>query len=224
MQNLAKNTLLFLLLVVVLFIFWGYLQISPSTIRAQSSTTNATRTTSQSKGAHHLVRINQWDVSQYANQQEYETWHLSTCSTASLAVVINYYTGRAYRITDILQAQLAAQAISVQLGLLDENGIARTAARLGLNTAISHVHSLDGLIAFAQHGQPTIVSFPPPFLDGGHLLVLVGGDARSVHLMDSSRLNMQTMDRATFLTHWRGFSALLDPNDETSTPQKEVHA
>ncbi|WP_157506288.1 hypothetical protein [Ktedonobacter racemifer] len=43
---------------------------------------------------HHFVRVNQWDVSQYASQQEYDDWHLSTCSSASLAVVINYYTGR----------------------------------------------------------------------------------------------------------------------------------
>lgn len=211
MRDLAKNALLLLLLSCVLFVFWGYIHATPTArTHAQSPSVTTTPTNAQpAGGTHHLVRVNQWDVSQYASQQEYDDWHLSTCSSAALTVVINYYTGQTYRLTDILHAQLAVKAISAQLGLLDEDGITRTAARFGLGTATSHVRSLDELVALAQQGEPSIVSFPPPAFDGGHIVVLAGGDAQTVHLIDSSRLNMQVMDRATFLKYWRGFSAIL---------------
>lgn len=93
--------------------------------------------------------------------------------------------------------------------MLDDEGITRTAARFGLGTAISHARSLDELIALAQRGEPSIVSFPPPAFGGGHIVVLAGGDAQTVRLVDSSRLNMQVMDQTTFLKYWRGFSAIL---------------
>ncbi|GHO81520.1 hypothetical protein KSD_92910 [Ktedonobacter sp. SOSP1-85] len=95
------------------------------------------------------------------------------------------------------------------MGLLDEDGITRTAARFGLGTATSHVHSLDELIALAQQGEPSIVSFPPPAFGGEHIVVLAGGDAQTVRLVDSSRLNIQVMDRAIFLKDWQGFSAII---------------
>lgn len=213
MQNLAKNILLLLLLALALFVGWGYGRATPSAqTHAQSLPTTLSPTathTVPAGGGHRLIRVNQWDMSQYASQQEYDTWHLSTCSSASLAVVINYYTGQTHRITDILHAQLGVNAISMELGLLDDGGIARTAARFGLGTAISHVRTLDELIALAQRGEPSIVSFPPPAFDGGHIVVLAGGDAQTVRLIDSSHLNMQVMDRATFLKYWRGFSAIL---------------
>ncbi|GHO78404.1 hypothetical protein KSD_61750 [Ktedonobacter sp. SOSP1-85] len=211
MRDLTKNVLLLLLLVCVLFVFWSYVRATPTAqTHAQSSSVTATPAdTHSAEESHHLVRVNQWDMSQYANQQEYDDWHLSTCSSAALTVIINYYTGQAYRLTDILHAQLAVNAISVELGLLDDEGITRTAARFGLGTAISHMRTLDELIALAQRGEPSIVSFPPPAFGGGHIVVLAGGDAQTVRLIDSSRLNMQVMDRVTFLKDWRGFSALL---------------
>ncbi|GHO56715.1 cysteine peptidase family C39 domain-containing protein [Ktedonobacter robiniae] len=211
MRDLAKNVLLLLLLACVLFVFWGYVRATPSAqTHAQSPSATVTQADIHpAEESRHLIRVNQWDVSQYANQQEYDDWHLSTCSSAALTVVINYYTGQAYRLTDILHAQLAVKAISAQLGLLDEDGITRTAARFGLGTATSHVRTLDELIALAQQGEPSIVSFPPPAFDGGHIIVLAGGDTQNVRLVDSSRLNIQIMDRATFLKDWRGFSAIL---------------
>src|ERR1700693_4340042 len=48
-----------------------------------------------------VQRINQLDPAQYQNWQEYETWSLSTCSTASMTEVLNAYGGH-YRLTDIL--------------------------------------------------------------------------------------------------------------------------
>ena len=158
-----------------------------------------------------LVRLNQLDPAQYNSQQDYNTWAYSTCSTASMTVVINSY-GHTYRIADILKVEAGLHEITPDLGLLEPTGIDRTVAQFGFTTNwLSSTVSLDTVINVANQGHPVIVGFPPALWTGGHLLVVRGGNDQDVYLADSSRLNMQVMARSTFLKYWAGFAVVVTP-------------
>ncbi|MGH2506510.1 MAG: C39 family peptidase [Ktedonobacteraceae bacterium] len=157
-----------------------------------------------------LVRVGQLDPAQYQSQQEYITWGDSACSAASMTEVINAY-GHHYRVTDILQVEAGIHEITPQLGLLEDVGIQRTAAKFGFKTAWGYSLSLDQVISAASKGTPVIVSFPPSRFPGGHLLIVRGGDSNSVYLTDSSARNWTQLSRTRFMQLWAGFSAILTP-------------
>ncbi len=157
-----------------------------------------------------LVRINQLDPAQYNSQQDYATWAYSTCSSAAMTAVINSY-GHNYRVADILKVEAGIHEITPDLGLLEPTGIDHTVAQFGFKTYWLSNTSLDDVIKVANQGHPVIVGFPPALWSGGHLLVVRGGNSQYVYLADSSRLNMQTMARATFMKYWAGFAVVAMP-------------
>ncbi|MBX5459195.1 MAG: hypothetical protein IRZ31_20065 [Thermogemmatispora sp.] len=177
---------------------------------AATMTSNAPASTAHYDATSHLVRIYQLDPAQYDSQSQYQTWAYSACSAAAMTVVINSY-GYHYRIADILKVESAIHEITPDQGLLEEVGIARTAARFHFNTLWGHNLSLDQMLAIANSGRPVIVSFPPDRFAGGHLLVVRGGNTSTVYLVDSSRLNYTSMARSRFLQLWGGFYAVLTP-------------
>jgi len=162
--------------------------------------------------AHHLVRLGQLDPGQYRSVSEYQTWAYSTCSTAAMTEVMNYY-GHSYRITDVLAVESSIGVITPQLGLLFEDGIARTVARFGFQTDAGHHFTLDQIVDTANHGTPVIVGFPPDRYPHGHLLVVTGGNATSVFLADSSVWNWHALSRSRFLSYWEGFAAVVKPQE-----------
>jgi Peptidase_C39 like family len=163
-----------------------------------------------------LLRISQLDPAQYRSTAEYRTWAYSTCSTAAMAEVMNYY-GRHLRITDVLAVESDIGAITPQEGLLSDDGIARTVARFGFRTQWGYQYTLDQVIDMANRGKPVIVGFPPQRYPGGHLVVVTGGtggmsDTESlVELADSSMWNRHTLSRTRFLALWGGFAAVVTP-------------
>ena len=157
-----------------------------------------------------LVRLSQLDPAQYNSTQEFHLWAYSACSTASMTEVFDSY-GRHYRITDVLKVEAQIGEITPQSGLLEDVGIQRTAARFGFNTMWGHNLSLDQIISIANNGKPVIVSFPPDRYDGGHLLVVTGGNKFTVNLADSSLWNCKALSRAQFLNWWEGFYAVVTP-------------
>lgn len=173
---------------------------------ATSSATMPTYAASQK-----LARLGQLDPGQYRSQQEYTTWAYSACSAAAMTEVINAY-GHTYRITDILAAEANIHEITPQDGLLEEVGIQRTGEKFGFKTTWGHNLNVDQVIAAANHGTPVIISFPPATYDGGHILVVRGGNSNTVFLADSSRLDWTQLTRARFLQLWGGFSAIMTPN------------
>jgi hypothetical protein len=183
------------------------------------TTTTTTQTTSRQNSplmnyigaSKALVRLSQLDPAQYNSSAEYNTWAYSACSAAALTVVINAY-GHNYRVTDILKVESQIGEITPQLGLLEDVGIQRTAARFNFQTAWGHNLSLDQIISTANRGHPVIVSFPPDRYAGGHLLVVIGGNANTVYLADSSSYNRHSLSREQFSQWWEGFSAILSPN------------
>jgi Peptidase_C39 like family len=169
-------------------------------------------TASDGAHAHQLVRLSQLDPGQYRSAAEYQTWAYSTCSTAAMAEVMNDY-GHSYSITDVLAVESHIGAITPQLGLLSEDGIARTVARFGFQTTVGHSFTLDQVIDFANHGTPVIVSFPPQRYPHGHLLVVTGGNTTTISVADSSMWNIHSFTRPRFLWYWGGFAAVVRPQE-----------
>lgn len=157
-----------------------------------------------------LTRLSQLDVNQYASQSEYNTWAYSACSTASLTEVFNAY-GYHYRITDVLKVESALGEITPQLGLTENIGIANTAARFGFLTTWGNDWTLAQVESYANAGHPVIVGWPPSLYNGGHIVVVIGGDATTVYLADSSLWNRRALSNAQFLQWWGGFAAVVTP-------------
>ena len=124
--------------------------------------------------------------------------------------VINAY-GHHFRIADILKVESSLREITPALGLLEDVGIQRTAARFGFKTTWGYKLSLDQIIAIANKGHPVIVSFPPGRYPEGHLVVVTGGNSSAVHIADSSLFNRHTLTHAQFMVWWGGFSAVVTP-------------
>lgn len=156
-----------------------------------------------------LVRLYQLDPGQYASQMEFDTWAYAACSAASMTEVMNAY-GKHLRIHDVLAYEAQIGAITPDLGLLSTEGITHTVDHFGFKTTYLAAPSLDETIRIGNEGHPLIINFPPDKWDGGHLLVLLGGNATHVHLADSSRLNMQWMARSTFLKYWAGWGMIVE--------------
>lgn len=161
------------------------------------------------------VRINQLDRQQYSSDNEYNTWAYSACSSAAMTEVINAYTsGHTYRITDILQKEIALGEITPDLGMLhQETSIARTVAPFGFQAAnVGAKPSLDDVLAVANGGRPVIVGFRDARdFPTGHILLVRGGNANQVYMTDSSKLNLHTLTRQQFLYYWDGFAVVVEP-------------
>jgi hypothetical protein len=152
------------------------------------------------------VRIGQLDPGQYASSQEYRTWAYSTCSTAAMTEVANYYGGH-YRITDLLVVEFSIGAITPEQGLLEDAGIAWTMAHFGFVTSWGYGWTLDQVVELANQGTPVIVAFPPSRYPGGHLLVVTGGDGSQVLVADSSGSALRGTARRRGANAARGQSA-----------------
>jgi hypothetical protein len=157
-----------------------------------------------------LMRVSQLEQNEYASQDQYNTWAYSACSTASMTEVFNAY-GHHYRIADVLKVEAAIGAITPQLGLLRNSDVARTAAQFGFQTNWGNDWTLNQVFSYANAGQPVIVGWPPDRYDQGHIVVVIGGDAASVYLADSSLWNRHAISHAQFMQWWGGFAAVVTP-------------
>ena len=159
-----------------------------------------------------LIRISQLDPAQYNSSQDYNTWAYSACSAAAMTEVINSY-GHNYRIADILKFEASIGEITPALGLIEDMGIQRTVVHFGFKATYLANPSLDTIISIANSGRPVIVSFPPARWDGGHILIVRGGNKDYVYMADSSRLNMQAFTHDHFMKYWAGFAVVVVPNN-----------
>lgn len=158
-----------------------------------------------------VERVNQLSLAQYNSPAEYQQWWPSACSAAATTVVLNRYGGN-YRVHDVLQVMIANGDIS-GAGLLTHAGLAHTAAHYGFNALLNEQDTLTHVIAVANSGKPVIVNWPPDRFQGGHFVVVTGGNDSTVFLADSSSYNYPSLSRAKFLSFWGepGFSAVLTP-------------
>ena len=184
--------------------FFSYAQFTSTDIQTVAHSASAVN------ASHELVRISQLDPMQYNSSSEFNTWAYSACSAASMTEVFDAW-GRHLRITDVLSIESQIGAITPALGLLDPSGIQQTAAQFGFKTNWSNSWTLDAVIQTADSGKPVIVSFPPDRYDGGHILVVTGGDSNNVYLADTSLWNRHSLTHDQFLNWWEGFAAVVTP-------------
>jgi surface antigen len=155
-------------------------------------------------------RISQLDPAQYNSTADYNTWAYSACSTAVITELLDAL-GANYRIADVLKVEAARGDITPKLGLVDDAAFADTADQFGVQTSWGHTLTYDQVISIANGGTPVAVGFPPDRYAGGHLLIVVGGDADTVLVVDSSAHNYPSISRAQFMQWWGGFSAIVSP-------------
>ena len=178
---------------------------------SSTSSTSSSQNVPETYGASAaLARLGQLDPAQYDTNAQFNTWSMSACSAAAMTEVINAY-GHHYRVIDILKVESQLGEITPTLGLTESIGIQRTMAQFGFQTTWGNNLSLDQLINIANHGRPVIVDFPPSKYAGGHLLVVIGGNANYVYLADSSTFDRHLLTRAQFMQWWAGFSAIATP-------------
>ena len=157
-----------------------------------------------------LARIGQLDPAQYNSASDYSLWAYSACSTAAMTEVLNAY-GHHYRIADVLQVEASLNEITPTLGLVEKVGVARTMAKFSFKTSWGYNLSYDQVVATANRGEPVIVGWPPELYDGGHLVVVIGGNSQTIFIADSSRYNRHSLSRAQFMNWWAGYSAVATP-------------
>ncbi len=189
----------------------GLIGIMPSPLDAAVASMN--KASNSGTAAASLQRLSQLDRNQYETEVQYSTWAVSTCSAASMTMVMNSY-GHNYRVADVLKVESGLHEITPDQGLLEDVGIARTADQLGFDADWGHDKNLDRIVNVANGGKPVIVNFPPgrnPHFPGGHFLVLRGGDDSMVKLADSSSMNYTQMSHANFQRYWGGYYAILTP-------------
>jgi hypothetical protein len=163
-----------------------------------------------------ISRIYQLDPTQYNSQEPYDTWAYSACSAAAMTEIINAY-GHNYQIADILKVEADQKQITPELGLLyGESSVARTVASFGFSAHSLDNTSLDSVLATANSGTPVIIGFMDPVdFPTGHILVVKGGSGDTVDLVDSSKLNLKSMSRTSFLHYYDGFAVLVTPINAT---------
>lgn len=162
--------------------------------------------------SHTVLRISQLDPGQYTSQAEFQYWAYAACSAAAMTEIANAYGGH-FRIHDILVVEERVREITQDLGLLHDGGIERTMAQppFNMRTTWGYDLSYQQVIAKANSGTPVIVSWPPSRYQGGHLVVVTGGNDSVVYLADSSIFNRHALSRAQFMRWWGGFFAVVRP-------------
>ena len=159
----------------------------------------------QGRASARIVRVNSAERAQYATSYEYQTWSWSSCSGISLEEVMNAY-GRRYMASDILQVEQRMGIWNVRQGLTGgEAGLARAAAHFGFKADPHPPRTLPDLLKVTNGGSPVIVGIP------GHIMVVKGGDADHVSVIDSSPTNRTALTHAQFMKIWTGFSVLIRP-------------
>lgn len=152
-----------------------------------------------------IVRVDSASRAQYYTDYQYQVWSYSSCSGISMEEVLNSY-GRHYIAADILQVELNMGIWDTYDGLTGgEQGMARLAAYFGFQVSPHPPRTLQDLILTANKGFPVIIGSP------GHIMVVKGGDANFVYVVDSSPANRTVMTHDQFMNFWDGFSVLVTP-------------
>ena len=152
-----------------------------------------------------IVRVDSALRNQYYTDYQYQVWSYSSCSGISMEEVMNAY-GRHYIAADVLQVEQDMGVWDSYNGLTaGEPGMAKVAAHFGFQTSPNPPRTLQDLILTANKGFPVIVGSP------GHILVVKGGDANYVYLVDSAPANRTALTHDQFMSFWDGFSVLMTP-------------
>jgi predicted double-glycine peptidase len=155
----------------------------------------------------------------YDTQQQFQAWGGSACSAAVLGEILTSYGVQGATIGHMID-ELGSD-ISLQYGLETYDGFARVAAKHGFRADIyvnRHLTYAQMLYLTDTLGIPVIVNVRATsgyyhYLSGGHFLVMTGGDAQNVKLVDSSLYYIKSLSLSTFNGMFRNRTVVLVPKD-----------
>ena len=182
------------------------------TAHAQAALTPGGATTSLVRPETQLMRPDLYDS--YAQFQE---WGGAACSAAALSEVLTAY-GVPHATIGHEIDELGAY-ISPNGGLLNRHGFVVVAAKHNLRADESTSLTYNQIVYLSEQlGMPVIVNVHISygyyhFFDGGHFLVVVGGDSQGLKIVDSSEYYIHYLPKDVFYQMFTGYTAAIVPGD-----------
>ncbi len=153
----------------------------------------------------------------YDNYGQFQEWGGAACSAAAISEVLTAY-GVPHATIGREIDELGAY-ISPNGGLLDRHGFVVVAAKHNLRADESTSLTYNQIIYLSEQlGMPVIVNVHISygyyhFFDGGHFLVVVGGDAQGLKIVDSSEYYIHYLPKDVFYQMFTGYTAAIVPGD-----------
>lgn len=159
-------------------------------------------------------------VDLYDSQAQFNQWAGAACSAASLAEILTSY-GLPHMTIGRMIRELGSD-ISPNWGLLTYNAFNKVVARYGLR---ADVYLSNNPLTYRQMlyltntlGIPVVVNMRATtgyyhYLSGGHILVMTGGDSKTIRLADSSLYYMKSLPLGTYNQMARPRNVVIVPKD-----------
>lgn len=153
----------------------------------------------------------------YDNYGQFLEWGGAACSAAAISEVLTAYGVHGASIGREIDE--LGSYISPNGGLLNRHGFVAVAAKHNLRADESMSLTYNQLLYLTQQlGMPVIVNVHISygyyhFFDGGHFLVVVGGDAQGLQIVDSSEYYIHYLPRDVFYQMFTGYTAAIVPGD-----------
>jgi len=132
-------------------------------------------------------------------------WGRDACAPTSLTMIVDAYTGKSYRVVDILKVGIKVgleDPATGHYGSVDDMKILDVASKFGLKAKL--LDSEEEAFATANGGNPVMAGFAPQagVWPSGHFVVLVSSANGEVTFANPWTGKMETESRATF-DKWR---------------------
>jgi predicted double-glycine peptidase len=157
-------------------------------------------------------------VDLYDSKTQFDRWAGSACSAASLAEILTAY-GLPHMTIGRMIRELGPD-ISAQWGLLSYNAFNKVVAKYGLR---ADVYLENNPLTYKQMlyltntlGIPVTINMRATtgyyrFLSGGHILVMTGGDSKTIRLADSSLYYMKSLPLSVYNQMARSRNVVIVP-------------
>lgn len=154
----------------------------------------------------------------YDNYAQYQRWGGAACSAAAISEILTAYGVRDATIGHEIDE--LGKYIDPNWGLLNRHAFAMIAAKHGLRADESNSWTYNQIVYVSEHlGIPVIVNVRISygyysFFSGGHFLVVVGGDAQGLAIVDSSEYYIHYLPKSVFYQMFTGYTAAIAPADD----------
>jgi surface antigen len=163
----------------------------------------------------------QWDQEAgYDSRAQHDQYWDSACSAAVFTEIARAF-GLQVRLGQVIDQLVAAGYLSASAGLSNDAAAWPWIARqYGMQAVVqwNRALSYDALVQFAAgQGIPVVVNVRDtsgryfPAFAGGHFLVVIGGDASGLKIVDSSLYRITSLPRSEFEALWTGRTVVLSP-------------
>ena len=159
-------------------------------------------------------------VDLYDSRAQFNLWGGADCSAASLAEVLTAY-GLPHMTIGRVIREMGAD-ISPNWGLLTYNAFNKVVAKYGLRADVylsnNPLNYKQMLYLTNTLGVPVLVNMRATtgyyhFLSGGHILVMTGGDSKTIRLTDSSLYYIKSLPLSTYNWMARPRNVVIVPKD-----------